>query len=281
MTLDQIVSGIIYLIAVFILFWLGKVAYHLTNKRLNLQEELVKKDNLAMATAIVGYYFGLIIALGGVLSSESAGLMIDLFEIFFYGIISILLMILSIKLNDRLILSSFDNTKEIITDQNVGTGVVEAANHIAVGMIIAGAMSGDYGGYGTALTFWLLGQTVLIVTGIIYRQILPFNLHEEIEKDNVAVGIAFAGVLIAIGNIIRIGSTGDFISWEENLSTFFGFVIFGLVLVPILRWLTDKVLLPGENLTDELINQTKPNIGAGLMEAFAYIGASFLVGWVV
>ena len=281
MTLDQIVSGIIYLIAVFILFWFGKVAYHLTNKRLNLQEELVKKDNLAMATAIVGYYFGLIIALGGVLSSESAGLMIDLFEIFFYGIISILLMILSIKLNDRLILSSFDNTKEIITDQNVGTGVVEAANHIAVGMIIAGAMSGDYGDYGTALTFWLLGQTVLIVTGIIYRQILPFNLHEEIEKDNVAVGIAFAGVLIAIGNIIRIGSTGDFISWEENLSTFFGFVIFGLVLVPILRWLTDKVLLPGENLTDELINQTKPNIGAGLMEAFAYIGASFLVGWVV
>ena len=216
MTLDQIVSGVIYLMAVFILFWMGKAAYHLTNKRINLREELVKKDNMAMATAIVGYYFGLIIALGGVLSSESAGLLIDLFEIFFYGIISIILMIFSIKINDRIILSSFDNTKEIIEDQNVGTGVVEAANHIAVGMIIAGAMSGDYGGYGTALTFWILGQAVLIVTGIIYRKMLPFNLHDEIEKDNVAVGVAFAGVLIAIGNIIRIGSTGDFISWEEN-----------------------------------------------------------------
>jgi uncharacterized membrane protein YjfL (UPF0719 family) len=281
MTLDQIVSGVIYLIAVFILFWLGKVAYHLTNKRINLREELVKKDNLAMATAIVGYYFGLIIALGGVLSSESAGLLIDLFEIFFYGIISIILMIISIKINDRVILSSFDNTKEIIDDQNVGTGVVEAANHIAVGMIIAGAMSGDYGGYITALTFWILGQAVLIVTGIIYRKMLPFNLHDEIEKDNVAVGVAFAGVLIAIGNIIRIGSTGDFISWEVNLTTFFGFVIFGLLLLPVLRWLTDKVLLPGEKLTDELVNQAKPNIGAGLVEAFAYIGASFLVGWVV
>ncbi len=281
MTLDQTISGLIYLIAVFILFWLGKVVYGITNPRINLRDELVKKDNLAMALAVIGYYFGLIIALGGVLSSESAGLFIDLFEIFFYGIISIVLMNFSIKINDKIILSKFDNIKEIIDDQNAGTGVVEAANHIAVGMIIAGAMSGDYGGWATALTFWILGQAVLIVAGIVYAKILPFDLHAEIEKDNVAVGVAFAGVLIAIGNIVRIGSTGDFISWQQNLTTFFGFVIFGLVLLPVLRFLTDKVLLPGEKLTDELVNQTKPNIGAGAVEAFAYIGASFLVGWVI
>ena len=281
MTLDQTISGLIYLIAVFILFWLGKVVYGITNPRINLRDELVKKDNLAMALAVIGYYFGLIIALGGVLSSESAGLFIDLFEIFFYGIISIVLMNFSIKINDKIILSKFDNIKEIIDDQNAGTGVVEAANHIAVGMIIAGAMSGDYGGWATALTFWILGQAVLIVAGIVYAKILPFDLHAEIEKDNVAVGVAFAGVLIAIGNIVRIGSTGDFISWQQNLTTFFGFVIFGLVLLPVLRFLTDKVLLPGEKLTDELVNQTKPNIGAGAVEAFAYIGASFLIGWVI
>ena len=281
MTLDQTISGLIYLIAVFILFWLGKVVYGITNPRINLRDELVKKDNLAMALAVIGYYFGLIIALGGVLSSESAGLFIDLFEIFFYGIISIVLMNFSIKINDKIILSKFDNIKEIIDDQNAGTGVVEAANHIAVGMIIAGAMSGDYGGWATALTFWILGQAVLIVAGIVYAKILPFDLHAEIEKDNVAVGVAFAGVLIAIGNILRIGSTGDFISWQQNLTTFFGFVIFGLVLLPVLRFLTDKVLLPGEKLTDELVNQAKPNIGAGAVEAFAYIGASFLVGWVI
>ncbi|MEZ4761910.1 MAG: DUF350 domain-containing protein [Calditrichia bacterium] len=119
------------------------MVYGITNPRINLRDELVKKDNLAMALAVIGYYFGLIIALGGVLSSESAGLFIDLFEIFFYGIISIVLMNFSIKINDKIILSKFDNIKEIIDDQNAGTGVVEAANHIAVGMIIAGAMSGD------------------------------------------------------------------------------------------------------------------------------------------
>lgn len=281
MTLDQIIAALLYLVSVFILFFIGKLVYGLFNRRYSLKEELVKKDNFALALAVTGYYFGLIIALGGVLASDSEGLMIDLAEIFFYGIISILLLNLSVYINDKVILSKFDNEKEIIEDQNAGTGIVEAANHIAIGMVIYGAMSGDYGGWQTAGVFWILGQIVLIIASIVYRRILPFDLHAEIEKDNVAVGVAFAGVLIAIGNIVRIGAAGDFISWEYNLTTFFGFVLFGLILLPVLRFATDKVLLPGEKLTDELVNQEKPNVGAAALEAFSYIGASFLVGWVI
>lgn len=281
MTIDQIIAALLYLVSVFILFFIGKLVYGLFNRRVDLKDELVKKDNFALALAVTGYYFGLIIALGGVLASDSEGLMIDLIEIFFYGIISIFLLNLSVYINDKVILSKFDNEKEIIEDQNAGTGIVEAANHIAIGMVIYGAMSGDYGGWHTAGVFWILGQLVLIVASIVYRRILPFDLHAEIEKDNVAVGVAFAGVLIAIGNIVRIGAAGDFISWEYNLTTFFGFVLFGLILLPVLRFATDKVLLPGEKLTDELVNQEKPNIGAAALEAFSYIGASFLVGWVI
>jgi uncharacterized membrane protein YjfL (UPF0719 family) len=280
MTLDQIVTALIYLVAVFVLFYLGKFVYDKLNRRFELREELVKKDNFALSIAVVGYYFGLVIALGGVLASESEGWMIDLVEILFYGVLSIILLNFSIFLNDKIILRKFDNVKEIIEDQNAGTGIVEAANHIAVGMILYGAMSGDYGSWLTAAVFWIVGQIVLIIAGELYRRILPFDLHAEIEKDNVAVGVAFAGVLIAIGNIIRIGAAGDFISWYYNLTTFFGFVIFGLIMLPILRFVTDKVLLPGEKLTDELVNQEKPNIGAAAIEAFSYIGASFLVGWV-
>ena len=32
-------------------------------------------------------------------------------------------------------------------------------------------------------------------------------------------------------------------------------------------------------LTDEIINQEKPNVGAALVEAFAYIGGSVLITW--
>ena len=122
---------------------------------------------------------------------------------------------------------------------------------------------------------------MLIIASIVYARILPFDLHAEIEKDNFAVGIAFAEVLVAIGNVIRIGAAGDFVSWYDNLTTFAAFVIFGLVMLPVVRFVTDKLLLPGESLSDELVNQEKPNVGAAAIEAISYIGASFLLGWVV
>jgi hypothetical protein len=32
-------------------------------------------------------------------------------------------------------------------------------------------------------------------------------------------------------------------------------------------------------ISDEIVNQEIPNLGAGLIEAFAYIAASFLIAW--
>ncbi|MFQ5582999.1 MAG: DUF350 domain-containing protein, partial [Calditrichia bacterium] len=133
----------------------------------------------------------------------------------------------------------------------------------------------------TAVVFWLLGQLALILAVFVYNWITPFDIHKEIEKDNVAVGVAVAGIMVALGNVIRIGISGDFVSWQINLTQFLGFLIFGLVMLPLLRIVTDKLLLPGVRLTDELVNQEKPNVGAAAIEATAYIAASLLLGWVV
>ncbi len=279
--IDQIITGIIYLVSVFILLFIGKWVYNRLNPRFNLKEELVKKDNFALALAVAGYMLGLILAIGGILEGPSAGWIEDLYDIFFFGIISIALLNISIVLNDKIMLYKFDNMKEIIDDKNEGTGIVEAANHIAVGLIIFGAVSGEGGDLVTLIIFWITGQAVLILAGFIYNLFTSFDIHEHIEKDNVAVGVAFAGYMIATGNIIRIALSGNFISWQENFTTFAVFVIFGLIMLPIIRLITDKILLPGEKLTDELINQEKPNIGAAAIEACAYIGASFLIGWVI
>jgi hypothetical protein len=37
--------------------------------------------------------------------------------------------------------------------------------------------------------------------------------------------------------------------------------------------------LPGAKLTDEIVNQEKPNLGAAFIAAFSYIGSSFLITW--
>ena len=279
MDINNLVNAIIYIFCAFALFFIGKVVFAGVNRSYNLNDELVKKDNSALAIAIVGYYLGLTLAIGGVISGPSAGLAEDLIDILIYGPLAIILMNISAVINDKFILYKFNNVKELIEDQNVGTGVVEFAVYLATGMIIFGAISGEDGSLISAIVFWGLGQIALILTGLLYNFITPYDIHEHIEKDNVAVGVSFAGALIAIGNIIRRAASGDFISWNENLITFISFVILGFVFLPIIRFLTDKILLPGEKITDELIHQEKPNLGVAFIEAFSYIGASFFIVW--
>jgi uncharacterized membrane protein YjfL (UPF0719 family) len=284
MTVDDLTLSAIYLVASFILFWIGKLIYDVTTPSYQVKEELVEKDNTALAVALVGYYFALVLVIGGVMAGESKGLEEDLFDIAIYGPLAILLLNVSRLINDRLVLRKFSVNEELIRDQNTGTGAVVFASYVATGLVINGAVSGvalldTTGTVISTIVFWALSQVALVVADTIYDAITPYDVHAEIEKGNVAAGIAFGGALIGIGNILRHAASGDLISWDISLQEFGIELAAGLILLPILRFVTDKVLLPGRNLSDEIANQEKPNIGAAFIEAFSYIGGSFLIVW--
>ncbi len=281
--LDGALTTLLYILASFVLFIIGKVVYQLFHPKVKVGYELVEKDNLAFSFAHVGYFVGLLLAIGSAVMGESNGLIEDLINIAIYGALSILLLNLSIIINDKLILSKFDLKKEILEDQNAGSGIVEGANAIATGLIVLGAIHGEGFGTGgpivTAVLYWLLGQGILFVTTIVYNLITPFDIHEHIEKNNIAVAVGYSGAIIAIANLIRFALMHDFESWYITLEDVAVDVGIGLVFLPVARLLADKILLPGRNLTDELVNQEKPNTGAALVEAFAYVGGSMLIVW--
>jgi uncharacterized membrane protein YjfL (UPF0719 family) len=283
---------LIYIASAFLLFFIGKKAYDIAYKNIDIKSELVKKDNLAFALANVGFYIGLLLAIGSVIIGPSFGILIDLMDIFVFGILAILLLLLSAFIMDKVILARFSTTKEIVEDQNPGTGIVVAANFIASGLIISGAMIGEgknffpdmAGGYLisgiiTAIVFWITGQVVMILAAYVYNLITPYDIHHHIEKDNIAVGIGFAGALTALAVLISHATSGDFVSWQEHFSKVAIEVVIGFIFLPIVRIITDKILLPGERLTDEIINQERPNIGAAIIEAFAYVGGAVLITW--
>jgi uncharacterized membrane protein YjfL (UPF0719 family) len=284
MTVDDLTLSAIYLVASFVLFWIGKLIYDVTTPSYQVKEELVEKDNTALAVALVGYYFALVLVIGGVMAGESKGLEEDLLDIAIYGPLAILLLNVSRLINDRLVLRKFNVNEELIRDQNTGTGAVVFASYVATGLVINGAVSGvalldTTGTVISTIVFWALSQVALVVADMIYDAITSYDVHAEIEKDNVAAGVAFGGALIGIGNILRHAASGDLISWDLSLQEFGIELAAGLILLPILRFVTDKVLLPGRNLSDEIANQEKPNIGAAFIEAFSYIGGSFLIVW--
>lgn len=279
MLLDHLLTFLTYLVSCMLMFYIGTRIYSLLNRDINVASELVEKDNLAFSFTIVGYYVGVLLAIGAAFYGPSDGLVNDLLDLVIYGFLSFILLALSAKLNDVIILRSFNLRKEIIDDQNAGTGVIQGANYIATGLIIFSAVSGEGGGLYSAVGIWAIAQIVFIVTELIYNAITPYNIHEHIEKDNVAVGVGFAGAMLSVAIIISSAVSGEFTSWTELGEELIIALPISLILLPIIRLLTDKILLPGQKLTDEMINQEKPNVGAAVVEAFAYIGSALLITW--
>ncbi|MGB0430471.1 MAG: DUF350 domain-containing protein [Bacteroidia bacterium] len=279
MNILEVLSTLTYIAIAFVLFFIGKIAFGLFNKNINVNRELVDNDNVAFSTSMVGYYAGLITALGGAIIGPSFGMLDDMMNIGIYGLLAIVLLNISAKINDKLVFSKFFMSKEILTDRNLGTGIIEAANYFSTGLIIYGAVIGEGGGIITAVAFWAIAQVLFFAAAKVYNLITPYDIHDEIEKDNVAVGIGYAGALIAIAFLIKTGIEGDFESWFDHLLTVGIDVSIGFVFLPLARFLTDKILLPTRNLTDEIVNQEHPNVGAALIEAFAYIGGAVLISW--
>jgi uncharacterized membrane protein YjfL (UPF0719 family) len=197
-----------------------------------------------------------------------------------YGATVILFMLAGAWIGDRLILRCFQCDREIIQDRNVGAAAVEAGNHIANGLILSAALAGDSGGWLVALVCWLIGLGVLVLVSIVYPRVAKYDVFGEIQKrNNPAAGVALAGLLIATGNIVRVAFAAEFENWVVSFTQYGLTLLFCLVSLVVIRWVADLILVPGVKISDEIVQQEIPNLGAGLIEAFAYIAASFLIAW--
>lgn len=275
-------SGVIILeLAVgFGLFWVGQLAYQKLFRRIQLNLELFVKDNPAVAISLVGYYLGIVIALGGVLAQPASSWQQKITNLASYGATVILFMLAGAWIGDRLILRQCDTAREVLEERNIGAAFVEAGIHIANGLILNAALAGESGGWLVGLVCWLIGLAVLFLVSIIYPKVTTYDVFGEIEKrNNPAAGIALSGLLIGTGNIVRVAFSPEFQNWFTSFTQYGLILLFCLGSLVVIRWLADLILVPGVKISDEIVNQEIPNVGAGLIEAFAYIAASFLIAW--
>lgn len=279
--LDSLISSLTFIILFYVLFYIGKAINRIMHRGYDPVHELFQRDNAALALAMTGYYAGLVIAIGGVIAGPSAGFIEDVIDVCIYGLLAVILLNLSWVICEKLVLFKFSIRDELIRDQNQGAGVVSMAVSIASGFVIYGSVSGEGGNIWTAVAFWASGQVMLVIAALVYEFITPYKMQDEIEKDNVAAGVSFAGALISVGIIIGLSAEGDFHSWQADYPRYLLISLLGIVILPVIRYLTDLVLLPGVTLEDEIAGQEKPNIGAAYIEAFSYIGAAFIISWCI
>ena len=77
-------------------------------------------------------------------------------------------------------------------------------------LVIAASIIGEGGGPGTSFAFLGLGLLVLVLFTLFYNFTTSYDIHEEIEKDNTAVGVALGANIIAIGIVAFKAVFGDF-----------------------------------------------------------------------
>ncbi len=293
-TLEFFPQGLVYVGLGVVVLVLAKFAQDfLTPYRIN--EQLGRKDNTALGLSITGYFLGVITVFVGVLYQPltvirddqwqlTGDFWFDVLEVFLYAVAGILVLNLARILVDKLVLYKFKTEKEIIEDQNAGSGAVEFAVYISVGLVIAAATAGTGVSADEAtivesifrsVVFFVLGMAVLMVFALLYELTTPFDVHDEIEKDNVAVGVALAGNLIAIAIVVFKAVFGEFVGWTESLVSFAVFAVIGFVLLYVVRIIADFALLPGTKVADELT--VDRNLGVAFIESGVVISAALIL----
>ena len=275
--------ALIYLATMLGIFVLGKWVYDLLTPY-KLNEQLVEVDNRAVAVSFAGYLLGLGIILEGVVSQEAANvatgsarrdLLLDVGDTLLWGVIGIVLLQLARLINDRLLLNTFSNTKELIEDQNVGTGAVEFGSFVGSALIIRVLLMGEDHGILVSivetLVYFLAAQAIFVLFGKIYQWVTRYDVHKEIERDNAAAGISLGLSLIAVSLLVS-----SYLSRYDSLPGLAVWFLVGTTLLLGCRYLVDKFLLPGRLLDDEV--GTDQNWGAALIEGGSAIALAAMIG---
>ena len=290
-------TGLVYVVLGILVLFIAKVVQDFFTPY-KIGDQLSQKDNVALGVSISGYYLGVIVVFLGavyqpltVIRDDGIGFTstfgLEVVEVGLYALVGIFVLNLARIVVDRLVLYKFDVKNEVIENQNIGAGAVELGVYISVGLVIAASIAGSGGSDSTPVidsvirsaAFLILGMLVLVLFTIFYEYTTSFSIHEQLSQQNISVGVALSGNLIAIGVIVFKAVFGEFIGWSEGIIGFFVFAIIGFILLYVVRVVVDLVLLPGTKVSEELAKDR--NLGVGFIEGSVVISVAMILNFAI
>lgn len=280
LTATRVIESLPYFLIGLVLLVAGKWVFDKLKSDIQFDEELTTKDNPAFGVFLAAFLVAIGIAVAGASYGVEVSLLDDLIPVVSYGVLAVVLLLLSIWINDLLILRKFDIYKEMITDRNLGTGIAVAGGTLATGLMLNGALTGESDSFVMGLrdlvVYWAIGQALLVIGGFCFQAMTKYDVHHEIgERDNVAVGISFGGYLLALGILIRASMVGATSNLMEEIPVTIVVAVAGLILLAMARVIADWVFLPKSSLTQEVAKEK--NAAAGAIAAASFIVVAILL----
>ncbi|MBW2654796.1 MAG: DUF350 domain-containing protein [Deltaproteobacteria bacterium] len=264
-TLTGLSQAVTYVIVGIFFIWLVKKVDDWRTKEFD-DDAHIDDGNVAVGLRRAGLYLGIAIALSGAMGGASKGFFLDVIQLLIDGLVITGLMFSSRFANDFIMLGHINNDEECVkvfqqpdgkeVVGNTAVGMVEAGMYIATVFILNGSLSGAGGtffqGIASAILFFIMGQITLLIFGLFYELITPFNVRHEIENNNLAAGIGLGGILMALGIILMSSISGPFTGWANDLAGFGIYAFFGIVMLLISRAVIDRLLLPTTDIATEV-----------------------------
>ena len=282
--MNPIFTSLIYLIVSCSMLIFSKWLF-MRFAKYNMYEE-IKKGNVTGIITYLGFLLGVCaIQIGAFVGPSNTLFRYEILSYIMYSLMGSFLMIFSGYVVEKAILHKFSNVDEIVRDRNIGTAAVHFGMYLASGLIISACVTGEtivahgrcYGVIST-LIYYVMGMIFLILFAKLYDMLTPYSLLGEIEADNVAVGVAFGGNLIAIGLILMRATIGDIGTWQQGLILYFIDLSAIILLLPSVRFLLDRLIVKEINITKEIKHN---NVAAGLGEAVVLIAFALLIFFMV
>jgi uncharacterized membrane protein YjfL (UPF0719 family) len=284
---------VVVLFALLLFAWLVRLLEQFVWK-VGVKDLLSGTDRDAAGIEYAGFFFGVLTIVASVmgrislfdpasLHSPETGVQSFLdvaAPIAVHGVLGILLLAALGRLGLNLIIGR--NILPAIHANNVAAGILSLGGHVSLGLVIAGVLSGNSSGGDstTTIVFLIIGTATLYVVTWLFRFITSYDDAKEIANGNIAAAIGYAGMMVAVALVVGRALEGDFTTYEASFTLYGKSLLVVLLLYPVRQFIVQGIFLSGGfhfygGRLDEQISR-KHSIGAGAMEAAAYLVAAIL-----
>ena len=256
--------------------------------------ELAEKDNLAFGLTLAGGAGAVALVLAAATAGDPAvDFARELGVVALYAVVGLILLKAGMLINDWVVFNEF-SLKQAINDGNVAAGTAQAANLIAIGILVNAAINYSEGDLVTAVAavviVFLLAQLVLLAVtrmrALIYaKRNEGAKWQAAIDGGNTALGVRYAGHLI--GTALAVSSAGGMTAYAVPpdagmvvvYAALLGLAIILAIVLLLLSMLAQRAVLHGIDVVEEV--DVQGNVGVAFIEAAVFIGVGLVMHAVI
>src|SRR5262249_30159823 len=182
---------------------LGLLILLLAGQRILSPEHTVAKDlahgNTARGLLQVGQVLGVFLIAGSAVTGAATGASLsrDVLWVSVFALASLVLLIITGRLGVAVLVRS--RLPREIERGNAAAGLAAGAHYVATGIITSKAVAGsDLRGLGLSFAFFVVAQLTLHLVVIAFRALTAYDDAEQIESENFAAALSYAGLTIAV-----------------------------------------------------------------------------------